>query len=530
MYNKPSAATQGDTPNPLTAAYGQPSPSSIPIGVPLFGAGGQDSAVPMANYAVVQPLKPTQVRGEVQNESKYRDAWAAVLFIVMFAAVAFVGLKNAGSALGGSTSAPTPAPSGSGPSLTSAQLHRIFTIGATLLAMGAALSLCWLLLLIRLAERMIRVTLKLSAAMFLAIAAVLAAKGAAIPAAVCALLGMLTLCYYYCVQGEIPFAGANLSVACEAVQAHRGTIGVSFLALVLQLAWMLLWILCAASIYRANAPVCTNAQQMCERKVAWGPYFGLLVSFFWGLQVFRNVSHTTTAGAVGSWWFRPQDTAVVGGALRRACTWSFGSICFGSLLVAILRALEQMARNARKGGGEEGALACVLECILAQLRALLEWINRWAFTYVGIYGYSFAVAGQAVFDLFKTRGWTMIINDGLIENTLSLVALMNGALCAGVGVALVTAEKSSFQGAGLLDGGDLLQQAQIAVAVVGFLVGLAMSTVVMSVVESAACTVFVGFAQDPNALRVGRPAAHHRLMLAYMARHRGVLVQCGYIQ
>ena len=215
---------------------------------------------------------------------------------------------------------------------------------------------------------------------------------------------------------------------------------------------MMLWSVCTLAVYNAHSddkPVCTKdrhtGDETCARQVAWGPYFGLLVSFYWGLQVFRNISHTTTAGVVGSWWFLPQQfSGVVSGALRRSCTWSFGSICFGSLLVSIIRALEQIANGARGRDGEQSAIACLVQCILSCIRSLLEWLNRWAFTYVGIYGYSFGVAGKAVFELFGTRGWSMIINDSLIENTLSLAAFMNGALCAGIGAALVTAEKSSF--------------------------------------------------------------------------------------
>ena len=520
----------------MAAQYGDG--ECIPVGVPLLSS-QQQGNVPVA-YEVVPAYQPRTAIRETRNETKYKDAWAAVLFAVMFGAVSYVGAANAGSALSSSTPPPSPAGGGGdGVNLTSAQLHRLFSIGAALLALGGFLSFGWLLVMIRLAERMIRVTLQLTVGMYFALAAVLFVKfHSAVPAAVCALFGAITLCYYYCVRRRIPFAGANLSVACSSVQEHRGTIGVAFLALALQFGWMVLWSACAFHVYHQNdgEVSCSinsrTGSNECTRKIAYGPYFGLLVSFYWGLQVFRNVSHTTTAGAVGSWWFRPQDTAVVGGALRRACTWSFGSICFGSLLVSILRALEQIAQNARGRDGEQNALACVLQCILGMIRSLLEWLNRWAFTYVGIYGYSFRVAGKAVFELFGDRGWTLIINDSLIENTLSLVALMNGALCAGVGVGLVTAEKSSFSAATSSSGSssNVFVQAQITVAVVGFLIGIATCTVVMSVVESAVCTVFIAFAQDPNALRLSRPMVHHRLMQAYLSVHREILQRCGYVR
>ena len=57
-------------------------------------------------------------------------------------------------------------------------------------------------------------------------------------------------------------------------------------------------------------------------------------------EVFVNVAFTTCCGVAAMWYFVPQNTSgVVKGALRRASTYSFGSICFGSLIVSILKTL-----------------------------------------------------------------------------------------------------------------------------------------------------------------------------------------------
>ncbi|RQM31129.1 hypothetical protein B5M09_009911 [Aphanomyces astaci] len=107
-------------------------------------------------------------------------------------------------------------------------------------------------------------------------------------------------------------------------------------------------------------------------------------------------------------------------------TTSFGSICMGSLLVAILEALESMAKEARKKGN---GVACVAECILNMLRGILEYINRWAFVYVGMYGFPFAHAGKAVYGLFQTRGLSAIVNDDLIGAAMGSLSLACGTLC-----------------------------------------------------------------------------------------------------
>jgi hypothetical protein len=52
-------------------------------------------------------------------------------------------------------------------------------------------------------------------------------------------------------------------------------------------------------------------------------------------------------------------------------SFQFGSICLGSLLVAIIEALRSMVRNARENG-DGGILLCLAECLLACLQDVLE--------------------------------------------------------------------------------------------------------------------------------------------------------------
>ena len=56
-------------------------------------------------------------------------------------------------------------------------------------------------------------------------------------------------------------------------------------------------------------------------------------------------------------------------------TTSFGSICFGSLLVAILQALRAVAQSAKENGDAQ-IFACIAECILGILASILEYFNK----------------------------------------------------------------------------------------------------------------------------------------------------------
>merc|ERR1719247_3499295 len=74
-----------------------------------------------------------------------------------------------------------------------------------------------------------------------------------------------------------------------------------------------------------------------------------LVSFYWGQQVIKNTVHCTTAGTVGTWWLSGAALArPVPQSLKRTMTISFGSVCFGSLVVAALQALHALLQALRR--------------------------------------------------------------------------------------------------------------------------------------------------------------------------------------
>jgi Plasma-membrane choline transporter len=60
--------------------------------------------------------------------------------------------------------------------------------------------------------------------------------------------------------------------------------------------------------------------------------------------------------------------------MKRTLTTSFGSICFGSLLVAIIQALRALANTARSH--DDSILLCLAECILACIAGLIEYFNK----------------------------------------------------------------------------------------------------------------------------------------------------------
>lgn len=324
-----------------------------------------------------------------------------------------------------------------------------------------------------------------------------------------ALMTLLNWCYYRAVQSRIPFAAANLKVACQAVREHFSVLLVSYFTILKSTIYVCVWVLVFAAAYKSG--VTTTTDSYGDTVTTTSDNFGtimffVLLSLYWTQEVLKNITHVTTAGVVASWWYDPSRSNVVSGAYCRATTTSLGSIAMGSFFVAVLQVLEDMARNARR---ENNALACIAECILSCLRSILEYFNRWAFVYVGIYGDSFVQSGKAVMALFKNRGWTAIINDNLIQRVLTFAALGVGALMAGVG-ALIPVVTGSF---------DDIDNASTVFAIIGFAAGFLLTLILVGIIDSAVATVFVCMAEAPNVLESTHPALFYDLSAAFRESH-----------
>jgi len=65
--------------------------------------------------------------------------------------------------------------------------------------------------------------------------------------------------------------------------------------------------------------------------------------------VVSNVVHVTSAGTLSTWYFlfpnsMPENPTMK--AAKRAATTSFGSICLGSLIIAIIKAIRALVSSA----------------------------------------------------------------------------------------------------------------------------------------------------------------------------------------
>lgn len=328
--------------------------------------------------------------------------------------------------------------------------------------------------------------------------------------------GIFTVCliwYARSVQNRIPYAASNLKCGITVLKSNLGLGLVALGSMVGLLLYSFGWVLSFFGTMQLDAMKDTGASWNDEYSnenssgdssdlspLGSAVAFFFVLSFYWTHQVLKNIVRVTVSGVVGTWWFTPAEagsfcSTAVAGSFIRSTTYSLGSICFGSLIVAILQMLRdslRRAQNDRNGG----ILRCVAMCILSYIERLVEYFNKWAYVYVGLYGYGYIDAGKKVINLFKTRGWTTIIADNLVNRLLGIMSLTIGLLtgvCSLFAAFLVEEfeSKQGWVGIGF---------------VVGFFIGILLSGVFMGLLSSAVDAVIVCYAEAPKELEDSHPA------------------------
>lgn len=329
------------------------------------------------------------------------------------------------------------------------------------------------------------------------------------PAAVTTLFVGLVLLYVCCIRHRVAFASANLQVACKSVLSYPVILLIATVFTLVQIAWALVWILATYAAINHGEYIGQGEQYSTGKK--FGILVGMVLIFFWTTCVCRNVVMVTTAGTVASWWHHSthdRQSLTTTRALCRALTLSFGSICFGSLIVSIvqtirfiLASLQQALKN--QGNAVAACLVGCIGCLVGCVEKWVEYFNRFAYSYVGIYGYGFVGSGKRVCQLFASKGWSAIMNDSLIANVLLFGKIVIGFLGAAAGWGCVVYGEPEWTAR--------VSHPETALGVSGFLIGYSVADVVMTVVDGAVATVFILFAEDPHSLTTSHPNSHESL-------------------
>ena len=509
-YGSADGKVGSDAPNYYSQQTQQPNSPGAAAGAyhaqgaPVYGApegqggyGGGSAAAPMVVDGV--PLYPDHPDPTIRKKfvtSGYRDVWAAALFLIALLVTLIVSIYNGHKIASepdydSTTPVPvpgatvTPVPTYSQSDRTTSKKLQMYIPAAGAASVGLA---CVALLMMRLfAKQYIVAANVLVIVLNVAMAIYFVSKKVYYLAVLYVIFAALNGLWLFLVRKRIPFAGVLLSTSVTTVTRHWGCIVTSFGALAATVIYVVMWVFMALPTLKGieNA----NSDEYGGHSNKSGlHYFAtcmFLLLFLWATQVIVNVSHVTTSGTVATWYFvgggnMPINPSVA--SLKRAMTTSFGSICFGSLVVAILKLIYYMVRSATRNSNS--FLACIAVCLLGILQRLMEYFNVYAFTHVAIYGTSYIDAAKQTWEMIKQCGFSAYFNDCLVWPVLTLTTFF-GSLA--IGLVFGFASES------------------LAVGIVAFIVSFVIMTLLFRPVYSGIVTVFVCVAECPDVMNQANP-------------------------
>eukprot|EP01102_Stenamoeba_stenopodia_P020835 TRINITY_DN8261_c0_g1_i1.p1 TRINITY_DN8261_c0_g1~~TRINITY_DN8261_c0_g1_i1.p1 ORF type:complete len:497 (-),score=103.56 TRINITY_DN8261_c0_g1_i1:91-1581(-) len=352
---------------------------------------------------------------------------------------------------------------------------------------GGLFSAIWIMLIRKFSGFIVQFSIGCALALYLVAALVYFILGLTGVAVVFLVVGLINILIVFIWRNRIAFAKEVLKCVAEIVDLYPAPIWVSIVSIVP------MWLYCFFWIYAFSYSQYFGSGGDTINYVL---YTYLVFSYFWTTQVIKNVVHVTASGVFASWYFlannMPHNPTLA--SLKRAVTTSFGSVCLGSLLVALIKTAKALL--SRRGG----LLGAILSCLLSIIDQLLQYFNRYAFAQVAIYGKTFCQSAKSTWNMFMEHGFEAIINDDITG-----MVLTTGCVVCGLFTALV----------GGLIGDAMYGSSGTLVAVVGFFIGFSIALLVMEVIDAGVATIFVCFVEEPERLRESNPHFYQKFSETY---------------
>ncbi|ORX91221.1 DUF580-domain-containing protein [Basidiobolus meristosporus CBS 931.73] len=452
----------------------------------------------------------------------YQDIWAAILFwlhIIAFLGISAVSLR--------SITKTTENKNGS-------YNQEMFTWDNAMLlfivcAVGFVLSLSYIMLMQRFPEALIKVSFFFSVILYFAAAAYYATVRQYFLTAVFAIFGVLYLVAWFWWRTRIPFSSLIMKTVSNVTRKYYGATIVAICGLLVHFAYSVWWSFTTAGAYNYF-----GGNDMCKTVIdkngysvqRCSPPAKLIVvlvyccfSMYWTTQLLKDLVHVTVSGTFASYYFffgTPQaENSPTPSSLKRACTTSFGSVAFGSLIIALFKTVRAILRELMSDSDNcFGAfLACCIQCLLSCIEGMVAYFNHYAYTQIAIYGKPYCQAAKDTWTLIQDRGVDAMINDNLIGNVLTMGGLLVATITSIITYVFIQVFKSEING-----------NASFTTVFVffGFIVGFSLFTLIGEVIQSGTATTFVCLAEDPDALRRSQPELFEQVRLTYPQVVQGV--------
>ncbi|KAG5483296.1 hypothetical protein LSCM1_04838 [Leishmania martiniquensis] len=326
------------------------------------------------------------------------------------------------------------------------------------------------------------------ASMFSAASAGMAlAQGAQLMAIIFACMTFMPLLWIYLIQDRIPFTTTMLCATVSVLRRHRSLFVISLGSAVASWCFVVTAVVCVLpSVLRILAGTSTG------RNVIYPVV--LMFCIFWVQEVLSALVHVTVCGVVATWYFageKHMPSFPVRNSFQRAVTTSFGSVCLGSLVTAVVSLVRFLIESMRSSNDGDNFWMCVMDCLVGCVEDLVRYFNQYAFVHVAVYGCGYVDAAKETWALVKQCAFSAIFNDSLTGQVVGILTFISALF-----VALLTA---------------LITWNTAAVTLM-FFMSLIVSGIFYNPVSSCVTTIYVCFAEVPAGLQLSFPELYEALV------------------
>ncbi|KJZ76466.1 Protein PNS1 [Hirsutella minnesotensis 3608] len=336
---------------------------------------------------------------------------------------------------------------------------------------------------------------------------------------------------FYTWISRIPFSSLMLKTSINVSKRYGHVYLVSLLGGLLGIAFAAWFTVTLVAIYvkyepSPNNPHCRPGGTGCSKGKVIGLIVFITFAMYWISEWLKNTIHTTISGVYGAWYFSPNNfpQGATRGAMKRALTYSFGSISLGSLLIAIVQFLRQLCSVARQQAFDDGGIGgialsvvfCILGCLLSLLEWAVEFLNRYAFSHIALYGKAYFPAAKDTWRMIKDRGIDALVNECLIGPVLSFGALFIGYACALFAYLYLLLTHPAYNSNGAYTP---------VVMAFAFLIGFQTAHVFTTPISSGIDTIFVASGWDPQVMVHEHPELYQEMVRVFPQVQQAIQVR-----
>jgi len=232
---------------------------------------------------------------------------------------------------------------------------------------------------------------------------------------ICVIVDAIWLLFVLIMCNRIRLSIALIQIAAKYINSNCSVLFIPLLFFVLTVGWIAYW--AVLSIYLYSSGDFDQANSKIFASFKWKYHINYLFWFnlfalFYVNALLSAFSQFIYASCTSIWYFNHEkgtEGHIILTSFKRAFKYHFGSIAFGSLIIAIVRFLmfflEIFKKKAESSYGKKAVgkcykcLLCCLRCCLKCISKFLEFINKHAYIMISIKGDSFCTAAWEGFAL-----------------------------------------------------------------------------------------------------------------------------------